>query len=114
MLCRIEWWNDRWLEKDMEGNGCGLIGVIPRHLPEGKLRKTSVRVAGVSAEIRSKHLPKMSTEASSTPTRTQRGFVFSQSLQMMIERIPSITPRPLPSTSLPIHSSLIILQLDAK
>jgi hypothetical protein len=37
---------------------------------------------------------------------------FTQSLKVSVEKVPSIRPRPLPSTSYPIHHSPINLSFD--
>jgi hypothetical protein len=61
----VEWQNDRWTGKDLEGSDRSLNEVLSQHLPGGteeKLRKTSVSTAGDTAEIRNKHLPYTSPE----------------------------------------------------
>jgi hypothetical protein len=56
---RIREW---WIWEDLEGSGRGIIEVLTRHLPGGEEKelRTSVRTAGVPADIRTEHLPNTS------------------------------------------------------
>jgi hypothetical protein len=45
-----------WFGKYLEGNGRDVMQVLSQSLPGGKLRKTSVRIGGVPAEIRTESL----------------------------------------------------------
>jgi hypothetical protein len=56
----IEWFDERWVGKDLEGNGCVLIGISHRYFPgrtEKKPRGTIVRISRGLAEILSEHPP---------------------------------------------------------
>jgi hypothetical protein len=52
------------LEMDLKGNSHCSFSVIYRHLPEGieELHKTTVRIASILADIRTKHLPDTSLQ----------------------------------------------------
>jgi hypothetical protein len=57
----VGWYNDWWIGRDFEGSGPDLIE-ISQHLPGWTLRKTSVGIASVPAEIRSQYFRNTSLE----------------------------------------------------
>jgi hypothetical protein len=64
-LYNIEWWNNRWIGKDLQGSGRGQFEVLCRHLPgwtEDTHGKPPAKIAGVPAKIRTKRFPNISLQ----------------------------------------------------
>jgi hypothetical protein len=57
----LEWQDDSWLGKDMEGSGRSIIPTFARS-DWGKARKTSVSIAGIGADIWNRNLPSTKQE----------------------------------------------------
>jgi hypothetical protein len=64
-LYSVGWYADRWIGRDLEKSGCGLIEVLSRELPGGTEeihKKNPVSIVSVPAEAGTEHLPNTSLE----------------------------------------------------
>jgi hypothetical protein len=61
--------DDLWIGKDFERSGRGLIEILHKYLTGGieENHENPVRISGVPAEIRTKHLPNMRLNRTATP-----------------------------------------------